>query len=165
MDTVQITPEWKILVQEYCFIEYGALVTHPEIEQLTGLSRKREPMRYYRNCARWCKTMLDDYGKAMETVQNVGYRVVIPKDYRKHTRRQMKFSAKHSKYARKIADNAPLNLMENEERNAMTEMHIHAATLDHFMSKLMLKSRLIKPPKINTQIEMGTPLDVADKSN
>jgi hypothetical protein len=116
--TAKPHPEWRLLVAALSTREYGALVTHDEVMQLTGL-RYPSP-RYFAQMSKARKALLKDWEREVESAPRLGYRLVLPGEFHRRSRRELGFAGRRLRLSAQILVAAPQALLSSEQnmRNA-----------------------------------------------
>jgi hypothetical protein len=162
MDQVKAHPEWKLLFEQYKNSAWGFFISHGEIEDIIGTSRRQAASKYYGIVNRWKREMLNEASKQIECRTSEGYEIVKPEEFRISATRQMKFGHKRIKKAGQIIVKTPMDLLEDDEKRKVIELGNLAATFIHFSKTTMKKVKQIDKKIDQLLLDVGKALDVGD---
>lgn len=106
-------PEWRIIVELFRAVEWGALIPHRTIAEATGL--RPETHLYYRHMRQARKVLLRDHDIVIDTEAKVGYRRVAPEGYGKSARVEVHRGNRRYRLARRKIGAAPAHLLTPEQ--------------------------------------------------
>lgn len=110
----------KALAEHIAESDFGTIIHHQEIENITG--RKRGTSLYY-NAISKAKVLLEEKGKAIQPIGGGDYQILYPGDYSSAYARQVKLANKRIKRGGHILEGAPLQHMTSEERSAFNNVY------------------------------------------
>ena len=110
-------PEWRLIVKHLQESPYGVLVTHDDLEAVTGL--RVGDRNYHRQVSRARETLLE-YQRELETVPGCGYRLVQPDEFHGRARREGRLAGRRVRRAQRVLVAAPQELLSDDQnrRNA-----------------------------------------------
>lgn len=115
----EMKEKWQRLYDVAIVWEYGSEHSHEEIAAI--ISCDAQTPRYY-NIVGVAKSMLEDKGKALRSIKQKGYEVILPGKYPHHARKIYKKGVKRLEKSENLLNNAPVELMLNEEKAATKKM-------------------------------------------
>jgi len=75
MDSANVQKIVSEAVDKIRAVANGTIVTHLTLEEMTGVSRAKEPQRYYRIVSKIKKELQRDCGLFLSTEQKLGYKI------------------------------------------------------------------------------------------
>ncbi|MCM1167678.1 MAG: hypothetical protein NC299_16845 [Lachnospiraceae bacterium] len=133
----------EILAEELSVREYGEAVTHSEIERITGVSKEFEKNKYNQIVQAARVILLREYGRKLENIRNVGYRLVKPGDYVKSALGHYKRSATEMKKGKETLDYAPVNDMTSDERITFNRVYDQSVILQASIEGAMVQLKIL----------------------
>lgn len=110
MDTKKIV---QSLVDKISAMDYGDTITHMDIERVTGISRHSPK---YGSVMSRAKRQLQEEGKMIVNVWNVGYRVLEPDEYSQQAISRIVTGGKWITKGKKVLHHAPVAKMSEGGR-------------------------------------------------
>jgi len=101
------------LVEKISSMDYGETVTHMDIECITGISRHSSK---YGSILSRAKRQLQEEGKMIVSVWNVGYRVLEPDEYSKQAISSIISGGRRITAGKQVLQNAPTAKMTEDGR-------------------------------------------------
>ena len=112
--TLQRFPEWKTMYDKYKNLDYGEQVSYSDLNRCLVSGSIQEKKRFV--FERFKKQMLWEENKALENIQNVGYRVVNPNEHVRLTNREMKRAERRARMACDIILHTDLDRLTEKEK-------------------------------------------------
>lgn len=102
---------WEILADFIVNKDYGDVITHGEITEVINVEREDNQYRYILQKAKKRALVA---GKMIESMKNIGYRIVMPDNYSEATVNQFNRGFKCFDKGVTISQHAPKDKMSNE---------------------------------------------------
>lgn len=117
----------EILIEIVITMNYGDTINHSEISKL--INESYGSPKYNSVVQKAKKTLLNDYGKMLESIRGNGYRVVLPDKYTDHSLKHFKRSFNEAKKGTNILTHAPTKDMTDEGRAIFRRVNDRALML------------------------------------
>lgn len=105
-----------ILADVIAGLDFGCVISHAEISDI--IKESRNTTKYTSIVQRAKKTLIQEYGKVLESIRGEGYRVIMPDDYVNHSLKHYKRGMKEFNKGNATLDAAPTKYMSEEGRTA-----------------------------------------------
>lgn len=133
----------EILAEKFSSLNYGEVITHEAIGNVIGYDRKKNPHKYNQKVQSAKEILLYTYGKKLENIKNVGYRLVEPGNYVSSAFGHYKRGFKEIKKGKDTLDLAPVNDMTDDERATYTRVHDRSIILHASMEGAMCELKTL----------------------
>lgn len=117
---------WEVLAEKIANHKYGDIIHRQEIESVTGERWKTQ--RYYTAIEK-AKPLLEKQGKMIVSIGSGDYQVACPGDYAKEYAGMVHKAGKRLKHGKRILDGAPVNDMDDDERQTYNRVYDFNARL------------------------------------
>lgn len=118
--------KYEILVEHILSMDYGETITHTEI---SGIIQEEHDSNKYRAIVNKAKKILLKEGKAIESIKDVGYRVIDPDCYTNKSVKQFKQGFHRLQNGYDTLQYAPTDKMSNEGRKVHRDVSDRAKIL------------------------------------
>lgn len=142
--TTQKHPEWRIIVDLFRAIEWGALIPHTTISEATGLVP--ETVVYYRHMRQARKALLRDHDIVIDTEPKVGYRRAAPGDYGPSARGDVRRGNARYRTARKKIVAAPAHLLTPEQQKELEHAMVLVKAIEESAGKAYRSMKAVLGP-------------------
>lgn len=126
-------------------MEYGEQITHTTISGIIG--EKAGGTKYYSVIQKARKMLLEDYKVCLENVREIGYRVTMPDDFVKVSLNEYKSGFKRIKKGASVLQNAPVENMSEEGREAHRHVYDRTVQLDAFLNGVNVELKTLANKK------------------
>ena len=123
-------PLWKELYEFYKTAEYGSMISYRDISECIGVNAKEH--RYIID--RFKKEMLRSEDRALISVRNKGYRIVMPNEHGSLAYRELKRAERRTRQGVEYALHVPFEMLNDREKAQLTMIanriqNIHAGLI------------------------------------
>jgi hypothetical protein len=146
-----VLPEWKEIVNQAMFWNYGDLKTHEEIANMVYLKHTTQK---YRTAIAKANKKLIEHGKMLKCVRNQGYIVIAPDEYLNESYECKRKAVKQFDTSHQILENAPLEHMAEEARKKHLIAYDRSSTLQSMLHGGLKQIGVITEKK-NLRINSG----------
>jgi hypothetical protein len=114
MKEVKKLPEWKLIYDKYKDLDYDAKISYDQINRCLIDGDIRGKKRFV--FEQFKKQMLHEENKALENIQNYGYRVVNSNEHARLTNREMKRAERRARVACDIILHTDMERLTDKEK-------------------------------------------------
>ena len=140
-------PEWLQLLETFKNIEYGKIILYGDLNKAIMDGDIRTDKRYV--FEKFRTQMLRQNQRALENVQNKGYRVVNPGEFTRLTNNEVKKAERRAKKAVDTILNAPFEKMTEKERAIAT---LTATKVQPLLAHLIAENTSLKHTATHYQL-------------
>lgn len=145
--TVSPHPEWRVVVDALKGRDYGAVVSHEEIANLTGLPAQSR--RYFSQMKR-AKRGLLEWQRELESLPRQGYRLVMPYEFHTRGRRRIRLAGHQIREGVRTAASAPSHLLSDQENARLADLQAKLGSLESQHRQLLRSTFTALPaPKVD----------------
>lgn len=137
-------PEWRVIVDLFRAVDWGALITHATIVEATGL--QPETTVYYRHVRQARKALLRDHDIVIDTEPKIGYRRAEPGDYGRSARGDVHRGNVRYRTARKKIVAAPAHLLTPAQQKELEHAMVLVKAIEQSAAKAYRSMKAVLAP-------------------
>lgn len=135
----KILPEWKRIYDAFKDKDYDTTITYAQLDKMLMNGSVKTNKRYV--FEKFKKEMLRQESKALENIQNVGYRIVNPNEHARLTNKEVKRAERRARVACDIILHTDMDMLNDRDKLIAIET---ARRVQPILATLIAEQKSIK---------------------
>lgn len=142
-------PEWRLLVERLRELEYGGIVEHAELAQLSGL--RYGTARYYQQTRQALKVLSRDYEVLIVNVPQVGYKRLEPVMHGKRAKELFNQGRKRIKRSDRVIQLTDFGQLSSEQIRGLEHLLLQIREVNALARRVGRSFKNVLPPVQSTK--------------